>query len=647
MKKWSILLISFFFLFLVGCEVSNNPNNKVKGISFDTMGGYELAPITEIKIGDETSLPIPSKDGYVFVGWCKTENCIEVIDSSNYVFEYDVTLYAKWEKAINSLTIKFDDGNPDITYLLSYGVDVLPYLPVAQVDYCYYEFDIEFPYTMPGKDVVVKAKLTDIRDKFIVKDNVLVEYLGEESSVTIPSGYYFNGKYITIDTIGEEAFYYITKLERVFVPSSIKTLKDSAFYVCKNLSKIILNDGLEVIENSAFNWCNGIIEVNIPKTVRTLSFESFDDCENIEAINVHEDNEFYSSIDGNVYSKDRTKILIYCVGKKDTSFTVPNGVVEIGENAFYYAEHLVNVTLPDTLVKIDKYAFCLCLNLKDVNIPSSVKTIEYGAFYACYAFKNVVIPNGVEYIGDSVFFSCEKLQTIFIPESVTFIGRKQFVGCYNLVSINVDENNPNYKSVDGNLYSKDGTVLYNYTMGKENESFDIPYGVITVEESAFHGCGNLKELTIAESVQVIKDMGIFDCYNLISIVIPASVTSIGNDTLLSCDSLKEVIVEEDNPNYKSIDGNLYSKDGSILLLYAPGSEATRFEIPECVTTIGEESFYTGNLKEIIIHEGVVTIERYAFLHISNITIYCRALSKPETWTDNWNSYKPVVWGYTE
>ena len=82
------------------------------------------------------------------------------------------------------------------------------------------------------------------------------------------------------------------------------------------------------------------------------------------------------------------------------------------------------------------------------------------------------------------------------------------------MSIVVDENNTAYQSINGNLYSKDGTVLITYAIGKTDTSFVIPNSVTTIGYAAFSGCSNLTSVTIPDSVTTIGSRAFYECYNL-------------------------------------------------------------------------------------------------------------------------------------
>ena len=69
-----------------------------------------------------------------------------------------------------------------------------------------------------------------------------------------------------------------------------------------------------------------------------------------------------------------------------------------------------------------------------------------------------------------------------------------------------------------------------------------------------------------------------------------SVTTIGQWAFNSCISLASIRVASDNPNYIGIDGVLFNKDKTMIVVYPEGKDGSEYTIPNSVTTIGESAF---------------------------------------------------------
>ena len=239
---------------------------------------------------------------------------------------------------------------------------------------------------------------------------------------------------------------------------------------------------------------------------------------------------------------------------------------------------------------------------KDIVIPEispagdRVTAIGLYAFSRCDSLTSVVIPSGVTLINQSAFYSCYSLTSIVIPDSVTSIGSWVFLDCDSLTSITVDEDNTVYKSIDGDLYTKDGKTLIQYANGKTDARFAIPDTVTSICSQAFYNCRSLTSVVISDSVTIIGDLAFYNCTSLTSIT-----------------------VDEDNEVYKSIDGNLYTKDGKTLIQYANGKTEASFAIPINVRSIGYSAFYgCDSITSVIIPDTVTSIGYYAFRSCENL-----------------------------
>ena len=179
------------------------------------------------------------------------------------------------------------------------------------------------------------------------------------------------------------------------------------------LKKITIPDSVTSIGEGAFEDCSSLASVTIGNGVTSISYEAFYYCDSLASITVSADNEYYTSIDGNLYTKDGKTLIRYAIGKTDTSFTIPNGVESIGDHAFSSCSSLTSVTIGEGVVSIGNGAFSNCIGLTSVTIPDSVTSIGDDAFRYCTSLTSVTIPDSVTSIGDNAFLYCDSLNTVY------------------------------------------------------------------------------------------------------------------------------------------------------------------------------------------------------------------------------------------
>lgn len=135
----------------------------------------------------------------------------------------------------------------------------------------------------------------------------------------------------------------------------------------------------------------------------------------------------------------------------------------------------------------------------------------------------------------------DTVERITVPASVTSITGLSLVTA--AASIDEAEDNPVFRSVDGVLFSKDGTKLLRCPMGRIGD-YEIPQSVTHIGREAFSGCGALTGVTVPAGVEEIGDSAFSGCAGMMNVSIPDSVTRIGYNAFFGCKSLTGLIIPE-------------------------------------------------------------------------------------------------------
>lgn len=287
----------------------------------------------------------------------------------------------------------------------------------------------------------------------------------------------------SVKTIGSSAFSGCYGLNSVVIPDSVTTIGSFAFWGCKNLNSLKLGKKLATIGNSAFGYCNALKSVYIPASVTSIGSGAFDYCKVLEKISVDKNNSAYSCDSyGILFNKDKS-VLIKCpLANKTTAYSVPD----------------------------------------------TVTTIEDSAFMNCSSLKKVTIGTGVKAIGGSAFYGCVSLGDIDIKGNLNSVGRRAFFD----TKYYDDEKNWDKKV----LYLGNSLIKAR----EDISSFTMREGTTCIANDAFGFCGNLKEITIVDSVININSFAFDCCYNLERVNIGKGVKYIGERVFLDCLSLKDI-----------------------------------------------------------------------------------------------------------
>lgn len=195
-----------------------------------------------------------------------------------------------------------------------------------------------------------------------------------------------------VEILANYAFFNCSALTDITIPATVTNIGNFAFFECSSLTHVIIEEGVQSIGMSAFQM-TGLTDIVIPSSVADLSSSAFVSCENLKNIYVHKDNPYYTSVDGALFNKEKTK-LIKVPEARTGVYVVPDGVVTIGYEAFRYSTGITNIILPSSLYQIESFAFAFS-GLKEIVLPDGVAVVDPFAFAQCKQLTAIMIPNSV------------------------------------------------------------------------------------------------------------------------------------------------------------------------------------------------------------------------------------------------------------
>ncbi len=417
------------------------------------------------------------------------------------------------------------------------------------------------------------------------------------TSVTIPN---------SVTTIGSYAFYNCSGLTSVTIPNSVTTIGDYAFSGCSGLTSVTIPNSVTTIGEYAFRDCSGLTSVTIPESVTTIGSSAFRNCSGLTSViwNAKHCQGFTSTntpfyynnsdvcpqITSFTFGESVEYIPAYlCNGMTNlTSIVIPNGVTTIGSFAFYgcsgltsviwNAKHCQDFTSNDT-------PFYYYYNSSDnYNLRNQITSFTFG--------------DSVEYIPAYLCYGMKNLTNVTILNENVEIGNYAFGDCPNIPVNRFD--NAKYMAVGTNKY----------------------HTLVSAKENTITSC------YIHPNTRQISDSAFYKCSQLTSITIPESVTTIGSGAFSGCSGLTKTNYTGDIASWCAIDFNIYNSNsynssnpiGYSHNLYINDVEVKDLVIPEGVDTINAYAFYyCSGLTSVTIPNSVTEIGSYAFAGCSGLT----------------------------
>lgn len=267
------------------------------------------------------------------------------------------------------------------------------------------------------KNLMIPNSVTAIQDYAFSENPFLESIQLSEQLNTIPAGAFYNCKQLlncnipaSVTHINEHAFN-ACGLQTLQIPNHTKAIGGYAFAYCDSLSQIDLGNELETIGDGAFYFCKNIKNIDIAARTDSIGKYAFHYCNQLENIEVHPNNEYFVSVDGVLYNKNQSTIML-CPEQKSGTYSFPESITHIAPGAFSGCNKLSFQDFPSGLKYIDDYAFEGSKTLVKLNIPEGTDSIGTAAFANCTKLQEIKIPLSIQQIKDYAFAGCGALETI-------------------------------------------------------------------------------------------------------------------------------------------------------------------------------------------------------------------------------------------
>ena len=627
-------------------------------------------------LGTKTELVVPANyDGYVVYA-VGNQNSKETPKQCYNIFGED----SQSNQTITKLTI--EDGIKEIKTAAFRGCKKITgdlVIPDSVVNIGYAAFvncsgfngTLKLPLNIEKISDYTFENCTNLKGNLIIPDNVkeigngaFNKCSGFVGTLTLPStlksignGAFqlcsgFTGDLVIpegVETIGTHAFNKCSGFNgELILPSTLKSIGKIAFQRCSGLKgNLIIPEGIESINEDTFNGCSGFNgKLTLPSTLKNIGDTAFQGCSKLvgdltipDSVEVIGGWAFFecSGFNGKLKLSSSLKSIgraaIYDCSGLGGNLEFSSNLKEIGRSCFYKCGKLEgDLIIPEGVEIIEDYTFSMCTNLDGIlKLPSTLKSIGIAAFQNCSKLRGeLILPEGLEYIGDFAFNKCTSFEntTIKIPASLKKMGEDYDLNGNNVgigshffynfganvrkfEAFEVEEGNNNFVAKDGVLYTKDLKRLVCYPRNKKDTTYEIQEGVMLLDQMSIASNMTLQTLVIPDSLIIErKTYPGFTWENDQPLIF----------SLYNYNAIQNIETKETNPNYKSVDGVLYTKDLKELV-YISSGRTKEVIIPDGVETIRERSIYWSqvarSVSKIYIPASVVNISDNALSSINN------------------------------
>ena len=457
--------------------------------------------------------------------------------------------------------------------------------------------------------VGIKVSPYIIVDGVLLSANQNLALQSTDGVVTLPE---------RVTEIGAGAFSGVEGLKEIIIPGTVKVIQQDAFSYNADIEKVTIMNGVEIIGNSAFAYCRNLKEITMPDSVVSMGQSVFGNCTSLTIVKL-----------SNNITRLEAGVFQNC---PITSLVLPANLEYIEQNAFIGAD-INTMEIPANVTYIASGAFKGCGNLYNLTIneanPNFV--IEEGILYSLDGNtlnllpagnkSTITIREGTKRIeNEGALLIATNCVTLNLPSTLEYLfgmSMPQNV-TPKLTTINIPDSNPYLMVEDGYVYSKDGKTLYYVIASKKN--IEINEKVETIAAGAFFACSYLTELEIPDNVVTIEDYALTACPYLEKIEIGSGTSNLksGFKTTLYEITDLEIIIDDENPYYKTENNLILTKDGKEVITYI-SKKSTDIVVPEGVEKLNAQAFKKSDITGIHLPSTLKEIGNECFRECFYIT----------------------------
>ena len=431
----------------------------------------------------------------------------------------------------------------------------------------------------------------------------------------------YNKKTYTVTAIAPYAFYE-TAINSLVLPGSLTEIAEWAFAGCKGLREVNfpMSPMLQKIGKYAFSF-SGVRRVSLSQLTGAYGKEEdfnwtdiFNECWELAEFDVNAGNQKWASIDGVLFNKAKTKVIMCPQALTLTSYTIPTSCTEVCDSAFMDNQSIKTLVIPDNVIKLGKMSFANMDNLEEVTIGDGITELPYQVFGYGFSKNGGIVKGGkkIEIIGKTAF-DMSNLKSMEFHEGLRIIGEQAFFMNFDF---NKDKGYDEPLTFPSTLEEIGNGAFTNCSSLR---AVTIPANV-KFGQKIFSNCGWLNKISFEEGAKEIGYAMFMGCEKIYNISIPASVEVIGSKAFQQCSQLRTITVAESNQHFTAKDNVLFTKDMKNLLVFpAQNIGVKKYEIPNGVERLATASFaLTSELQEVVIPESVDSIGPLAFGRSSSL-----------------------------